>query len=93
MAGDVSEAEFEIINVLGLHARAAAQLVKVANKHKSDVTVECEGQAVNGKSIMGVLMLAAALGMRVKIKCTGPDSAACLEEIGKLINNKFGEAQ
>ena len=51
------EGEFEIVNELGLHARAAAQLVQVTNKYPCDVTLECEGQTVNGKSIMGVLML------------------------------------
>lgn len=93
MSNDVAEAEYEIINALGLHARAAAQLVKVANRYKSDVTVECEGQAVNGKSIMGVLMLAAAQGMRVKVSCRGPDAPACLKDIAELIANRFGEAQ
>jgi phosphocarrier protein HPr len=93
MSNEVAEAEYEIINALGLHARAAAQLVKVANRFKSEVTVECEGQAVNGKSIMGVLMLAAAQGMRVKVSCKGPDAADCLKEIGQLIANRFGEAQ
>jgi phosphocarrier protein HPr len=88
-----ASAEYEIVNVLGLHARAAAQLVKMANRHKSEVWVECEGQRVNGKSIMGVLMLAAAQGMRVRIECRGEDAQICLEEIGKLISNKFGEGQ
>jgi phosphocarrier protein len=85
------EAEFEIVNQLGLHARAAAQLVQLANRHKSEVFLTCEGQTVNGKSIMGVLMLAAAQGMRVKVACKGEDAQACLSEIGQLIANKFGE--
>jgi phosphocarrier protein len=89
----VAEGEFEIVNALGLHARAAAQLVKIANRYKCDVTVECEGQTVNGKSIMGVLMLAAAQGMKVKIRCTGDDGPACLNEIATLIHDKFGEGQ
>jgi phosphocarrier protein HPr len=88
-----AEGEYEIVNALGLHARAAAQLVKVANRHKAEVHLECEGQTVNGKSIMGVLMLAAAQGMKVKVKCAGEDAEACLEEIRQLIANKFGEAQ
>lgn len=90
---DSAEAEFEIVNVLGLHARAAAQLVKVANRFKSEVTVDCEGQSANAKSIMGVLMLAAAKGMKVKVRCEGPDADGCLAEIGKLIAERFGEAQ
>jgi phosphocarrier protein len=85
------EAEFTIINALGLHARAAAQLVKAANRYTCEVELECEGQSVNGKSIMGVLMLAAAQGMQVKIRCTGDNAKVCLDEIGVLINNKFGE--
>lgn len=85
------QAEFTIINALGLHARAAAQLVKAANKYPCDVELECEGQPVNGKSIMGVLMLAAAQGMTVKVRCIGEGAQACLDEIGQLIAAKFGE--
>lgn len=82
-----------IRNALGLHARAAAQLVKVTNAYRCQVTLECEGQSVNGKSIMGVLMLAAAQGMSVKISCKGEDAQACLDELCQLIENRFGEAQ
>lgn len=85
------EGEYDIINALGLHARAAAQLVKVSNRYKCEVELECEGQAVNGKSIMGVLMLAAAQGMKVKLRCKGEGAAECLEEIRVLIANRFGE--
>ncbi len=85
------EAEYTIINALGLHARAAAQLVKAANRATCDVELECEGQVVNGKSIMGVLMLAAAQGMKVKVACKGEGASACLKEIGELIANRFGE--
>lgn len=91
--GSAIEGEFRIVNALGLHARAAAQLVKTANKYKCEVWIECEGQRVNGKSIMGVLMLAAAQGMRVKIQCESEGAAECLAEIGALIANKFGENQ
>ncbi len=83
--------EYTIINALGLHARAAAQLVKAANRATCDVELECEGQVVNGKSIMGVLMLAAAQGMKVKVTCKGNGAAACLTEISELIANRFGE--
>lgn len=93
MGDDVkAEGEYEIVNALGLHARAAAQLVKIANRYPCEVALECEGQSVNGKSIMGVLMLAAAQGMRVKVTCTGEGAEACLGEIAALIANKFGEA-
>ncbi len=88
---ETAEAEFTIINALGLHARAAAQLVKAANKYPCEVELECEGQPVNGKSIMGVLMLAAAQGMKVKVKCTGDQARTCLDEVAALIANKFGE--
>ena len=88
---NMAEGEYEISNALGLHARAAAQLVKVANRHKCEVQVECESQMVNGKSIIGVLMLAAAQGMRVKIRCQGDDAAECLTELADLIARKFGE--
>ncbi len=89
--GNVAEGEYDIINALGLHARAAAQLVKVANQYKCDVQVACDGQKVNGKSIMGVLMLAAAQGMRVTIRCEGDDAKACLQDLAALIANRFGE--
>ncbi|MGE6758633.1 HPr family phosphocarrier protein [Corallococcus sp. AB049A] len=90
-----SEAEgtFEIINALGLHARAAAQMVKVANRFKSDVTIKASGQRANAKSIMGVLMLAAAQGTQVTLTCKGEDAEACLSELKKLIEDRFGEAQ
>jgi phosphocarrier protein HPr len=87
------EGEYEIVNELGLHARAAAQLVQITNKYPCDVQLECEGQVVNGKSIMGVLMLAAAQGMRVKISCSGERAKACLDELARLIANRFGEAR
>lgn len=85
------EGEYTIINALGLHARAAAQLVKVANRYACEVEVECEGQTVNGKSIMGVLMLAAAQGMQVKVRCNGLGAEPCLKEIEGLIVTRFGE--
>jgi phosphocarrier protein len=87
------EVELTIRNALGLHARAAAQVVKVANRYACEVEVECEGQAVNGKSIMGVLMLAAAQGMQVKVRCSGEGAKTCLDELTALINNKFGESR
>lgn len=88
---DTASAELEIINALGLHARAAAQLVKIANRYACEVTLTCEGQSVNGKSIMGVLMLAAAQGMRVTVTCEGQGAQQCVEEIAKLVKDRFGE--
>jgi phosphocarrier protein HPr len=91
LAVEQAQADYTIINALGLHARAAAQLVKAANRYKCEVEVECEGQVVNGKSIMGVLMLAAAQGMQVQVRCSGPGAQACLDEVGALITTRFGE--
>jgi phosphocarrier protein len=76
---------------LGLHARAAALLVKTANRFASEITLEKEGVEVNGKSIMGILMLAASKGTKVTLKAEGKDSAQAMEALGKLIENKFGE--
>ena len=90
---NVAEGTFEIINALGLHARAAAQLVKVANRYKCETSIEHEGQKANAKSIMGVLMLAAGQGSRVKLTCKGEDADVCLAEIVKLINDRFGEGK
>jgi phosphocarrier protein HPr len=80
-----------IINALGLHARAAAQLVKISNRFACEVEVECEGQSVNGKSIMGVLMLAAAQGMSINVSCSGEGAEACMAELTALVANRFGE--
>ena len=83
--------EFEIVNRLGLHARAAAQLVQTANRFRADVLLEKDGTEVNGKSIMGFLMLAAPQGSTIKVTVEGEDAASALEAIGKLINDGFGE--
>lgn len=84
-------AEFKIINRLGLHARAAAQLVQLANRFKSDVMVEKDEVEVNGKSIMGLLMLAAPQGSILKITVSGEDAESAMKAIGELINDGFGE--
>jgi phosphocarrier protein len=82
---------FTIRNRLGLHARAAALLVKTANCYVSNVTIEKDGLEVNGKSIMGILMLAASKGTRITLKVGGKDSAQAMQTLGKLIENRFGE--
>jgi len=82
---------FLIVNALGLHARAAAQLVQMANRYRSEVHVEKDGQAVNGKSIMGVLTLAAAKGSEIVVRCEGDDADAALTAIATLIEAGFGE--
>jgi len=82
---------FLIVNTLGLHARAAAQLVQTANRFQSEVLVEREDQSVNGKSIMGVLMLAAAKGSEIQVVCEGPDAEPALTALARLIEAGFGE--
>jgi phosphocarrier protein len=80
-----------IQNELGMHARAATKFVQTANKFSSAVTVEKDGQEVNGKSIMGVLMLVAAKGTWITVKAEGDDAKAAVEALVKLVNDKFGE--
>jgi len=82
---------FTIKNRLGLHARAAALLVKTANRFVSEVTIEKDGLEVNGKSIMGILMLAASKGTKITLKVEGKDSVQAIQTLGKLIEGKFGE--
>jgi phosphocarrier protein HPr len=82
---------FTIKNRLGLHARAAALLVKTANRFASEITIEKDGVEVNGKSIMGILMLAASKGTKITVKVNGKDSTQAVRVLGKLIEDKFGE--
>lgn len=88
---NVAEADFEIVNELGLHARAATKFVQTANKFKSDIDVEKDGQNVNGKSIMGVLMLVASKGTSIRVRARGDDAEACVEALGELVRGRFGE--
>lgn len=88
---DMEVQTFTIKNKLGLHARAAALLVKTANRFVSNVSLEKDGLEVNGKSIMGILMLAATKGTRITLKAEGKDAEQAIETLGKLIENKFGE--
>jgi phosphocarrier protein len=83
--------EVTILNRLGLHARPSAMFVKVCNRHKCDIWVERDGEQVNGKSIMGLMMLAAGQGSKLRITCEGADSAAALQEIEELIQRRFDE--
>jgi len=87
----MNQGEFVIPNKLGLHARASALLVKTASRFGSDIKIEREGVEVNGKSIMGIMMLAAGKGSVVTLKVEGPDEAEAFEAIGELIRNGFGE--
>ncbi len=83
--------EAEIINKLGLHARPCAKFVKLANTFRSEVWVCKDSDTVNGKSIMGLMMLAAGLGSKLMITCEGPDAEKALEALEKLILSKFDE--
>lgn len=81
-----------IVNTLGLHARAAAKLVTLASKFASDIHVKKDAREVSGKSIMGVMMLAAAKGSRLTLRAEGPDAAAALDALEALIARRFDEA-
>ena len=80
-----------VINKLGIHARPAAMFVKTANKFASDITVEKDGERVNGKSIMGLMMLAAAQGSKLIITAEGHDAEAAVLELESLFQRKFDE--
>jgi phosphocarrier protein len=88
---DVAEKTMKIQNELGLHARAATKLVQLASKFPCDVTVTKDGHEVNGKSIMGVLMLVASKGSTVTLRAKGDKAQECVDALGKLIDDKFGE--
>lgn len=83
--------EIEIVNPLGLHARAASKLVSVANKFEAEVWIGKDGQEVNGKSILGVLMLAAAIGTKITVRCEGSDAVDAFAGLSKLVQDGFGE--
>ncbi len=86
------ERRLQIVNTLGLHARAAAQLVQVANRFRSEIHVEKDGMEVNGKSIMGVLTLAAAKGSTITLSVDGEDADQAMLALVKMIENGFGES-
>jgi phosphocarrier protein len=85
------ERTVEIVNRLGLHARAAAKLVTLASKFAADVRVRKDEREVSGKSIMGVMMLAAAQGSRITLITEGEDEVTALDELTALIADRFGE--
>jgi phosphocarrier protein HPr len=88
--GTVSKS-LEIKNRLGLHARAAAQLVQLATRYDADISVGKDGQTVDGKSILGLMMLAAAQGASIEVRATGPQAAEALEAIEQLVEQRFNE--
>jgi phosphocarrier protein len=83
--------EVEILNKLGLHARASAKLTQVAGRYKSQIWVSRNGRRVNAKSIMGVMMLAAARGSTLVVETDGPDEKEALAAVTRLIANRFEE--
>jgi phosphocarrier protein len=85
--------ELELINRLGLHARAASKLVQAASGFESQVWLNFQGKRVNAKSIMGVLLLAAPCGSRLTLEVDGPDEEAAGETIAGLVNDRFGEGE
>lgn len=87
------ERDIEIKNKLGLHARAAAKLVHTAARYKADIKIRKGDEEVDGKSILGILLLAAGRGSTVKVKADGPDERDALEAVEKLIVAKFDEVE
>jgi phosphocarrier protein HPr len=85
------EKELTIVNRLGLHARPAAMFVRIASRHRAEIWVWKEGEEVNGKSIMGLMMLAAGQGSKLRIRCDGPDADKAMEELEELIKAGFNE--
>jgi phosphocarrier protein len=87
----VEERTAQIVNRLGLHARPAAEFVKLAGRFAAEISVEKDGMAVNGKSIMGVLMLAAEHGSELRIRAEGQDAEAAVDALASLVNRGFEE--
>ena len=83
----------EIINKLGLHARASTKLTQIANRFSSDIAISRDGKRVNAKSIMGVMMLAAAKGSIIEIEANGTDELEAIDALKALINNYFDESE
>lgn len=87
----MTDMDVTIINKLGLHARAAAKFVTLASSFKSDIQLSRDGRVVNGKSIMGVMMLAAAKDTQLTLHISGDDEDDAFKQLNELIENKFGE--
>jgi phosphocarrier protein HPr len=85
--------EITIVNRLGLHARAAAKFVNLASAFDSEINISRNGQSVNGKSIMGVMMLAAAKGTTLELSAQGSDEVAAIDQLEALVAQRFGEEE
>jgi phosphocarrier protein HPr len=88
-----SSARFKIVNQLGLHARAATKLVQLASKYPCEVELAREDQSANGKSVMGVLLLCGSKGTVIEVRAKGERAEECVEAIGQLIADRFGEGR
>jgi phosphocarrier protein len=93
VADETCRASLEIVNKLGLHARAAVLLVQAATRFEATVTVSKDGQTVDGRSIMGVMMLAAEQGSRIEVETSGPQARGALDAITELVANRFNEPE
>jgi phosphocarrier protein len=91
MSGDTITRDLPIVNQRGLHARASAKFVQLASSFEAEVTVEKDGIAVGGTSIMGLMMLAASPGCHIRISAVGPDAAHVMDALEALIADRFGE--
>jgi phosphocarrier protein HPr len=91
VGADTVRAEVEIVNQLGLHARAAARFVETASKFIAEITVANGEESVSGKSILGLMMLAAAQGTKLTLVATGPDAEAAVDALGELVAQRFHE--
>lgn len=89
----MTKQELEIINKLGLHARASTKLTQVASRFACQIWLERNGRRVNAKSIMGVMMLAASKGSKILLETDGQDEAEAMQALTALINDKFGEGE
>jgi phosphocarrier protein len=84
---------FEVVNKLGLHARAASRLVEVSSRYACDISVGRDGQMANAKSVMGVLLLCGAQGTVLDVEASGEAEQEAVDEIGRLIADRFGEGE
>lgn len=87
-----ARATFEVVNKLGMHARAATKLVQTASRFRADVQIEKDGHVANAKSVMGVLLLCGHQGSKITVSAHGEDAADAVQAIGQLIADRFGEA-
>ncbi len=88
----MAERSVQIVNKHGLHARPAAEMVKAASRYRCDITISRDDLEVNGKSIMGVMMLAAEFGASITLRATGPDADEALDALATLVASRFGES-